>query len=242
MDLVERADELAALHRLLAGSAAGGRVAVLSGEAGAGKSALAAAFAESAGPRARVLWGACDPLLTPRALGPLHDIARTLGGRLRERIADGSRGEVFDLLLEALDRPPQSARPVVVLEDLHWADEATLDMVAFLGRRLALCRALLLITYREEEIGPDHRLRTVLAGLPPGLVRRVGLPPLSRAAVAELARRAGRSTPPEYEVTGGNPLLVTEVLTAHAEGVPPTVRDLVLSRVATLTKIGRAHV
>src|SRR3982751_1096024 len=201
MDLLERADGLAVLGRLLAESAAGGRVAVLSGEAGAGKSALVAAFAEAAGPRARVLWGACDPLLTPRALGPLHDIARTLGGRLRERIADGPRGEVFDLFLAALDRPPQTARPVVVLEDLHWADEATLDMVAFLGRRLALCRALLLITYREEEIGPDHRLRTVLAGLSPGLARRVSLPPLSAAAVGELAHRAGRDSPSVFAVT-----------------------------------------
>ncbi|HEX5201151.1 MAG TPA: AAA family ATPase, partial [Actinoplanes sp.] len=218
---------------------AGGRVAVLSGEAGAGKSTLAAAFAAAAGPRAQVLWGACDPLRTPRALGPLHDIARALGGRLRERILQAPRAEVFDLLLEALDRPPQTARPVVVLEDLHWADEATLDMVAFLGRRLALCRALLLVTYRDDEIGPDHRLRNVLAGLPPALSRRVTLPPLSRAAVAELARRAGRGTPEVYEVTGGNPLLVTEVLAAGAEGVPPTVRDLVLSRLSALGEPAR---
>ncbi|MCO8274735.1 AAA family ATPase [Actinoplanes sp. TRM 88003] len=237
--LLERSAELAALEGLLAGSAAGGRVAVISGEAGAGKSTLAAAFAEAAGPRAQMLWGGCDPLLTPRALGPLHDIARQLGGRLRERIGDGSRGEAFDLLLEALDRPPQAARPVVVLEDLHWADEATLDMVAFLGRRLALCRALLLVTYREDEVGPGHRLRTVLAGLPQGLVRRVGLPPLTVAAVAELARRAGRSAPDVHAVTGGNPLLVTEVLAAPAAGVPPTVRDLVLSRLATVSPSAR---
>src|SRR3954469_10185176 len=218
MDLLERADELSTLHRLLAETTAGGRVAVLSGEAGAGKSTLAAAFAEGAGPRTHVLWGACDPLLTPRALGPLHDIARVLGGRLRDRIGDGSRSEVFDLLLEPPHRPPRSARPVVVLEDLHWADEATLDMVSFLGRRLALCRALLLLTYRDEEIAPDHRLRTVLAGLPRGLTRRVSLPPLSAAAVGELAHRAGRDSPSVFAVTGGNPLLVTEVLAAPAAG------------------------
>ena len=240
MDLLERSAELAVLDRLLTESAAGGRIAVLSGEAGAGKSALVTAFAEAAGARATVLWGACDPLLTPRALGPLHDIARRLGGALRSRIVDGPRGEVFDLLLEALDRPRQAARPVVVLEDLHWADEATLDMVAFLGRRLALCRALLLITYREEELGPDHRMRTVLAGLPPGLARRIALPSLSRAAVATLAQQAGRAAADVFEVTGGNPLLVSEVLAAPAEGVPPTVRDLVLSRLATLSEPARA--
>lgn len=235
MELLERSAELAALDRLLAESAAGGRMVVVSGEAGAGKSTLAAAFAEAAGPRARMLWGACDPLLTPRALGPLHDIARRLRGELPRRIADGARAEVFELLLEALDGPARTARPVVVLEDLHWADEATLDMVVFLGRRLALCRALLLLTYREEEIGPDHRLRTVLAGLPPALVRRMPLAPLSREAVRELARRAGRSAPEMYAVTGGNPLLVTELLAAADADVPPTVRDLVLSRLATLS-------
>jgi DNA-binding CsgD family transcriptional regulator/tetratricopeptide (TPR) repeat protein len=239
MELLERTDSLAGLRRLLAESAAGGRVAVLAGEAGAGKSALVTAFAEAAGARAELLWGACDPLLTPRALGPLHDIARRLGGRLRDGLGDRPRAESFDLLLEALDRPPQTARPVLVLEDLHWADEATLDMVAFLGRRLALCRALLLITYRDDEVGPEHRLRTVLAGLPPGIVQRIGLPSLSRAAVARLAHRAGRAATEVYAATGGNPLLVTEALAAPPGDIPPTVRDLTLSRLAALTEPAR---
>jgi DNA-binding CsgD family transcriptional regulator/tetratricopeptide (TPR) repeat protein len=240
MELLERAGPLADLERLLAASAGGGRIALVAGEAGAGKSALAAAFAAATGARARFLWGACDPLLTPRALGPLHDIARQVGGALRERMADGGRGAVFDALLEALDGPRQRIRPVVVIEDVHWADEATLDMVAFLGRRLALCRALLVLTYRDDEVGPDHQLRTVLAGLPRPPVRRLTLPPLSAEAVAELARRAGRPSSSVYAVTGGNPLLVTEVLAAAEHGVPATVRDLVLSRLSALSPAARA--
>ncbi|HEY2959189.1 MAG TPA: AAA family ATPase [Actinomycetota bacterium] len=239
MDLLERARPLADLTKLLADCAGAGRIAVVSGEAGAGKSALVSAFADTIAARARVLWGACDPLLTPRALGPLHDIARQVGGALKERIADRQRGEVFDTLLEALDGPGQRTRSVVVLEDLHWADDATLDMVAFLGRRLALCRALLILTYRDDEVGPDHQFRTVLAGLPRTSVRRLALAPLSAEAVAELARRAGRSSSPVYEVTGGNPLLVTEVLAAADQGVPATVRDLVLSRLAALSPAAR---
>jgi len=235
MELLERAGPLAELDALLADTAGGGRIAVVSGEAGAGKSSLAAAFAAAAGGRAHVLWGACDPLLTPRALGPLHDIARQLGGALRERLGAGERGAVFDALLDALDGPRQRRRPVVVMEDLHWADEATLDLVAFLGRRLALCRVLLVLTYRDDEVGPDHQLRTVLAGLPRALVRRLPLAPLSPPAVDELARRAGRSSASVYEVTGGNPLLVSEVLAAPGSGVPPTVRDLALSRLAALS-------
>jgi DNA-binding CsgD family transcriptional regulator/tetratricopeptide (TPR) repeat protein len=186
-----------------------------------------------------VLWGACDPLLTPRALGPLHDIARQVGGELRERMAAGERGAVFDALLDALDGPRQRRRPVVVMEDLHWADEATLDLVAFLGRRLALCRVLLILTYRDDEVGADHQLRTVLAGLPRPLVRRLPLPSLSAEAVGELARRAGRASSPVYAVTGGNPLLVSEVLAAADSGVPATVRDLVLSRLAALSPEAR---
>ncbi|TWJ22936.1 ATP-binding protein [Micromonospora endolithica] len=254
MDLLERGDALADLHRLREETSGGGRIAIVCGEAGAGKSTLAHAFAAATAGRARLLWGSCDPLLTPRALGPLHDIARQAGGELRDRMArlhgdspDGpagtglpARGAAFEALLEILTGPRQRIRPVVVVEDLHWADEATLDLVAFLGRRLPRCRALLLLTYRDDEIGPDHPLRTVLAGLPRSAVRRLELPPLSAAAVAELARRAGRSATSVYEVTGGNPLLVAELLATSAEGVPPTVRDLVLSRLSGISPAARA--
>ncbi|MEV6494482.1 AAA family ATPase, partial [Actinoplanes sp. NPDC051633] len=238
--LLERGELLASLNELLAASAAGGRVALVAGVAGAGKSALVAAFAAGAAGRAQVLWGACDPLLTPRALGPLHDIARQAGGVLRERIADRPRAEVFDALLDTLDGPPQRARPVVVIEDLHWADEATLDMVAFLGRRLDRCRALLVLTYRNDEVGPDHQLRSVVAGLPRDAMRRLSPEPLSAEAVAELARRAGRAPTTVHALTGGNPLLVSEVLASTAEGVPANVRDLVLSRLAGLSPEARA--
>src|SRR4051812_39429385 len=179
MDLLERGAALAALDHLLAECAGGGRMALVSGEAGAGKSTLMSAFAARVGARGRVLWGACDPLLTPRALGPLHDIAGQLGGELRQALDSGHRSGVFDALLSAIDGPRQRVRPILVLEDLHWADEATLDMVTFLGRRLALCRALVVLTYREDEIGLDHPLRTVLAGLPVMTTRRLTLPPLS---------------------------------------------------------------
>jgi DNA-binding CsgD family transcriptional regulator/tetratricopeptide (TPR) repeat protein len=243
MDLLERADALGALDDVLAASASGGRIALISGEAGAGKSTLAGAFAARVGGRARVLWGACDPLLTPRALGPLHDIAGQVGGELAERLAamdsGGRRHLVFDALLRTLDGPGQRARPVLVVEDAHWADEASLDLLAFLGRRLARYRAVLLLTYRDDEVGAEHPLHSVLAGLPSALVRRVPLAPLSPAAVAELAGRAGRDATGVHRVTGGNPLLVAEVLAAAGTGVPATVRDLVLARLAALSPPAR---
>ena len=169
---------------MLAATAAGGRVVLVAGEAGIGKSVLVRRFAEQRSADARFLLGACDPLLTPRALGPLHDIARQTGGGLAELLASGGpREAVFAGFLDQLAQPPQ----VVVVEDAHWADEATLDLLVFLGRRMERTRALLIVTYRDDELAVDHPLRTVVGRLPPEAVRRVKLGPLSKAAVAELA-------------------------------------------------------
>src|SRR5829696_1482968 len=232
MDLLERARLLEELDGELAATAVGGRIALVAGEAGIGKSALVRRFTERQAAAARFLLGACDPLLTPRALGPLHDIARQTGGRLAGLLAAGGpREQLFDALLDELD---QGTRPqVVVVEDAHWADEATMDLLVFLGRRIARTRALLLVTYRDDELTVDHPLRAVLGRLPPEAVRRLQLEPLSEAAVAELARRADRPAAGLRALTGGNPLLVTEVLAGDA-GVPLTVRDLVLARAGGL--------
>ncbi|HYY80543.1 MAG TPA: AAA family ATPase [Actinomycetes bacterium] len=232
MHLLERSSPLRELGGLLAATEAGGRVVLLAGEAGIGKSALVQRFTEGHAGDARFLAGACDPLLTPRALGPLHDIARQAGGRLAELLASGGpREAVFAAFLDQLARPP---RQVVVVEDAHWADEATLDLLVFLGRRLERTPAMLIVTYRDDELGADHPLRGVLGALPQGLVHRVRLGPLSGEAVAELARRAGRPASGLWELTGGNPLLVTELLAAEEPGVPATVWDLVLARLARL--------
>jgi DNA-binding CsgD family transcriptional regulator len=233
MDLLERAPLLEELSGVLAATAAGGRVVLLAGEAGIGKSAVVKRFTERQPADTRSLLGACDPLLTPRALGPLHDIARQTDGRLAELLASGGpREAVFAAFLDQLAQP--SRRLLVVVEDAHWADEATLDLLVFLGRRMERTRALLLVTYRDDEVGPDHPLRGVLGALPQGVVHRVRPEPLSEEAVAELARRAGRPATGLRELTGGNPLLVTEVLAAGDAGVPMTVRDLVLARLAGL--------
>ncbi len=233
MELLERGLLLDELGGLLAATAGGGRVVLLAGEAGMGKSALVRGFAERDAGRARFLLGACDPLLTPRALGPLHDLGRQLGGRLAALLGVAApREQLFDALLDELDR---RGRPqVVVVEDAHWADEATLDLLVFLGRRMDRTRALLVVTYRDDELAPGHPLLAVPGSLPPGTLHRLKLGPLSEEAVAELGRRAGRGTAGLHALTGGNPLLVTEVLAAADAGVPPTIRDLVLARLAGL--------
>jgi AAA ATPase domain len=233
MDLLERASLLDELSGVLAAAAGGGRVVLVAGEAGIGKTALVRGFAERHSADARFLLGVCDPLLTPRALGPLHDVARQTDGELAALVAAGSpRERLFSALLDELDR--WAGPQVLVVEDVHWADEATLDLLVFLGRRVERTGAFLLVTYRDDEVGPDHPLHGVLGALPQGVVRRVRPQPLSEAAVAELARRAGRPAAGLRDLTGGNPLLVTEALAAGDAGVSLTIRDLVLARLGGL--------
>jgi predicted ATPase len=183
MELLERDAQLEALDAWLGDAAGGrGRVILAAGEAGIGKTSLLRAFRQRALGRARVLWGVCDALRTPRPLGPLLDMAAMAGGELARLGADGaSRQDLFGALLAALGRLDGAGRPAVaVVEDAHWADEATLDMLTFIGRRIDATRGLLILTYREEEVGPAHPLRVVLGDLAgSGVVSRIGLAPLS---------------------------------------------------------------
>jgi DNA-binding CsgD family transcriptional regulator/tetratricopeptide (TPR) repeat protein len=241
MDLLERDAAVAALEEALAQAASGqGRVVLVAGEAGVGKTALTERVAHDAGSRARFLWGACDPLLTPRALGPIHDIARQAGGGLADAVAgDASREAVFAALLDELEGRPPS---VLVVEDLHWADEASLDALAVVGRRIARTTGTLVLTYRSDEIELHQRARAVLGALPAEPVRRIALTALSPEAVDELARRAGRSAAGVHAATGGNPFFVTEVLAAASPGVPASVREVVATRLARLSTNARALV
>ena len=241
MTLLEREPALEALAAALDEAVAGeGRVALVYGEAGIGKTSLVEEFTRTraGGPPARALWGACDSLHTPRPLGPVHDIASQADPALRERLEAGAPPRaIFSAVLEELGRRP----PVVaVLEDLHWADAATLDLVKFLGRRIGQAPALLVLTYRDDELGPRHPLRIVLGDLATSrVVRRVLLASLSPAAVKALA--AGRPLDADalHRQTGGNPFFVTEALATREAGIPPTVRDAVLARAARLSFAGR---
>ena len=238
--LLERDLELQGLSDLLASARGGdGRIALVYGEAGIGKTALLTQFARVHARDARLFWGACDPLSTPRPLAPLLDIAWTQGGsQLSGRIAAGaSREDIFQALFEELRSPKPTA--IVVIEDLHWADDATLDLIKFLGRRVQRTSALLVFSWRDEGMRVDHPLRASIGELPRQAVARIALRGLSPAAVELLGARARRSTEGLYAATNGNPFFVTEVLASDAPGVPPTVRDAVLARVARLPPLAR---
>jgi len=241
VELLERIEELSVLCDRLAevSEQARGRLVLVQGEAGIGKTAVLRAFCDGLDRSVRVLWAACDPLFTPRPLGPLLDLARATGGELRARVESGTKPhDVAAALIAQLDSP---APTVLVLEDLHWADEATLDVVRLVARRVESVRALLVISYRDERLHGAHQLRIVLGELSGvGPVTRLELAGLSREAVAALAERSTIDPDELYEKTIGNPFFVTETLAAGAEQVPPTVRDAVLARVARLTAAGQA--
>jgi len=204
----------------------GGCIALVGGEAGIGKTSLVEEFSRQTR-AARVLWGACDALSTPRPLGPLHDIARQTRGALLTAVTSGaSRDVLFGAALDELERTDA----LVIFEDMHWADEATLDLLKYLGRRIHRTHAMLAMTYRDDEVVLQHPLRFVMGDLPRATTRRMLLSPLSEAAVAQLAARAGRPSNDLHGITGGNPLFVTEVLAAAVDAVPATVRDAVLAR------------
>ncbi len=235
MELIEREHYLAALSEHLDAATAGsGRLVMVGGEAGVGKTTLVRAFAEEHSGTTRVAWSACDGLFAPEPLGPLHDLADQLAAGLAEALAtEGSRREIFAAALEALGAEPT----VAVLEDVHWADEATLDLLRFLGRRLDRTSALVLATYRDDELGLHHPLRVVLGDVE--TKRRVALAPLTEEGVRRLADGTDLDADELYRQTGGNPFFVTEVIAAGGSGVPSGVRDAVLARAAGLDVAAR---
>jgi DNA-binding CsgD family transcriptional regulator/tetratricopeptide (TPR) repeat protein len=228
VELLERETFLASLAGYADEALLGqGRVVLLAGEAGVGKTALLEAFQSQLG--GTWAWGACDGLSTPRPLAPLHDVARALGGDLLSGVGRGAaREELFDGLLAAVSADHLT---VVVMEDLHWADEATLDLVRFLSRRLHALRVLLVLTYRDEALDADPLLRGALGDLATYRgTRRMALPPLTEAGVAVLARGSSHAPVDLLRLTGGNPYFLSEVLASGDVQVPPSVRDAVLAR------------
>jgi ATP/maltotriose-dependent transcriptional regulator MalT len=239
MHLFERQQQLEKLNHCLQEARGGcGKVVLVAGDAGIGKSSMVERFTSAHRRDVRTLWGACDALATPRALAPVQEIAaQTLVAVERGGDSHQSLDALFRALLEDLTRPGRAS--LVVLEDLHWADEATLDFVRFLGRRIQRTSALFIVTYRDEELPPRHPVRVALGDLTGDHVVRMSLPPLSPAAVAELARGSGRDPAHLHEVTGGNPFFVREVLANATGRVPETVRDAVVARLERCTPAAR---
>ena len=236
--LLERADEWDALTAAVgAAGRSRGSVVLVSGEAGIGKTSLVRAFAEHVAGRTRRFVGGCDDLLTARPLGPLRDAAAGSGGPLEAALRSG--GDVFAAVVAELSGPRVTA---VVVEDLHWADDATLDVLGYLARRIADLPAVLVLTYRDEAAATAHPVHRLLGSLVGRRVVRLPLRALSSAAVVGLAAGSGWDPQRLHALTGGNPFYVTEALAQTGPGVPVSVSDAVLARVARLDDTARAAV
>jgi DNA-binding CsgD family transcriptional regulator len=231
--LLERDDDLHSLEDALGRVAASGRgeIALVGAEAGGGKTSLVRAFTGRVD--ATVWWGACDNLRAPRPLGALADIATAAGGPLAAAVGgDGGRKELFRATLESLQGAPEPV--VLVIEDVHWADDATLDLLTYLGRRIREAAALLVLTYRSDEIGTASPLRAVLAEIAENVHTRRQPAPLSVEAVGVLTGNQPRDAAELHRRTAGNPFFVTECLAAGEDTVPPSVVDAVLGRASRL--------
>ena len=238
MSLLERDSAQEAAAGYLAEAVTGhGRLVFVAGEAGVGKTVFVDSVVASAGASVAVALGACDGSATPAPLGPLREMLPDLPADVWPDGAD--RHEVFTRLSEALRDP---VRPfLVVIEDAHWADDATLDLIRHLARRVHRLGALVLVTYRSEETTGQHPLRLVLGDVASAVgIRRIDLAPLTLDAVRRLVGTAGTVDAEElYRETGGNPFYVTEVIAAGGSAVPRSVHDAVLSRTARLTDDAR---
>ena len=240
LDLLERSEQLRVLATSLETvvSDRQGQLVLLRGEAGVGKTAVVRRFCTNQRRSSRVLWGACEPLFTPRPLGPFVDIAELAGGPLRDLLVRGGRPHQ---VLSALgDEVGKHSPTILVLEDLHWADEATLDVVRLLSRRIDRFPALVLATYRDDDLDSSQPLRVVLGELARATgVKRLDVPRLSEAAVAKMADPGDVDPVELFQRTSGNPFFVTEVLAAGHGEIPSTVRDAVLARAASLSPTAR---
>jgi DNA-binding CsgD family transcriptional regulator len=245
--LLERESVLAQLCVLVQRAGRGaGQVVLLRGEAGVGKTAVIRRVVAGLDERVRVLRGSCDPLAKPRPLGPLIDMLAQLrapqAGGLAAAIDCGGAEATYVRLLGLF---ADGNTWVCAVEDVQWADGATLDLLRFLARRVGSLPVLLLASYRDDEVGPEHPLAVALGDVAScEALTRIGLARLSRDAVAVLAAGRGVNADELYRLTGGNPFFVTEILAADPDtlghsGLPRSVSEAVWGRLARLSAPAR---
>ena len=218
----------------------GGRMVFLGAEAGGGKTMLIRRFCVEMQKKARIFIGICDPLSTPRPLGPLWDIADEVDIELSRMIRDGEKPErIFHAFLETLRRAETPY--LVVIEDVHWSNEATLDLLRLIGRRIESTHALVIASFRDDEVEGRHPVRILLGDLATSSgIERFHLPPLSKQAVGTLVASSRLDLDEVYRRTGGNPFYITEMLASGLNRLPDTVRDAVLVRAARLSSSARS--
>jgi ATP/maltotriose-dependent transcriptional regulator MalT len=229
MELIERTEFLNALSTKFENITNGeGHCVFVSGEAGIGKTSLVKAFCMEQKAECNIFQGACDALFTPRPLAPLYDIMWQVNSNMwSDSHSIEERSTLFTEFFRELSI--QNKKIIIVFEDIHWADEATLDFIKFFARRITQLQCLFILTYRDNEIHSRHPLRTVLGQLPPDSFTQLQLTPLSREAVEKMAVEKGYCGENVYNISGGNPFYVNEILASYSMGVPDNIKNAILS-------------
>jgi DNA-binding CsgD family transcriptional regulator len=229
MELVERDGLLASLRQIFRNVAVGeGHCVFVCGEAGIGKTALVKAFCKEQTDDCSIYMGACDALFTPRPLAPLYDILWQVNkDRWPIAAANEERSAFFAGFFQELHT--KKGKLLIVFEDIHWADEGTLDFIRFFARRISFLPCLFILTYRDDEIHSGHPLQNVLGQLPPDSFSKLMVTPLSKQAVVKMATQKGYNGEEVYSISEGNPFYVNEILASYSPGVPDSIKDSILS-------------
>lgn len=229
MELIERSGYLDVLQKQFEQTAQGeGFIFFLIGEAGIGKTSLVNAFTRQVEEDCEIYTGTCDSLFTPRPLAPLFDIAWQIGEGLPELLQSTTdKTTLFAAFLQKLTAGRQ--RIVLIFEDIHWADEVTLDFIKFFARRITRSRCLFILTLRDNEISENRALQHVLGELSPDIMKKIALQPLSPQAVKKMAAARGYSGEDVYNISGGIPFYVNEILASYSPGIPRNIKDAVLA-------------
>ncbi|MFT3934409.1 MAG: AAA family ATPase [Chitinophagaceae bacterium] len=229
MELIERSAFISELEKQFSGvKQQEGHCVFVSGEAGIGKTSLVKAFVQAIRPHYKTYTGTCDALFTPRPLSPLLDVLQQLQSDLWKNAGNIEDRTLFFASCFG-EMAAQQKAFVIVFEDIHWADEATLDFIKFFARRIAQLPCLFILTYRDNEIDAQHPLRNTMGQLSPDSFTRIQLPPLSVQAVEKLANEKGYNATDIYKISGGNPFYVNEILASYSSGVPDNIKDSILS-------------
>jgi DNA-binding CsgD family transcriptional regulator/tetratricopeptide (TPR) repeat protein len=223
--LVEREDQLDLLLETVSGGSDAGQVVLVSGEAGFGKTSLVEALLGGLDHRYRCLVAACEPLRIPTPFAPLFELIDRLPPAVQRDVRSGKgRMPVYTGMLDLI----KNERIVLVIEDIHWADEATLGLIRYLGRRIEATDSTLIVTYRTEELDLNPPFRLVVSDLGPMAVR-VDLPALSLAGVESLVADTDLDPAEVHAATAGSPLFVGEIVRHPDKRLPATIQDAVLA-------------
>lgn len=229
MELTERFEFMATLKALFNNATAGeGHSVFINGEAGIGKTSLVKAFCKLYKNNYNIYQGVCDALFSPRPLAPLYDVvSQVTNGMWTEADMPEDRALLFTKFFHQLTTIQHPF--IIVFEDIHWADEATLDFIRFFARRITQTNCLFLLTCRIDEIPARHPLKYLPGQLPPDTFTRLQLTPFSKKAVETMAAEKGYKGEDVYSISGGNPFYVNEILASYSPGIPDNIKDSILS-------------